>query len=222
VGGREDVFFVDLWFGVLRFGMLFGPFLISRINHLGALAAEHFVEVFLDALIGSEGLVGEGLVEFGENFHGAFEEVEVFVLHLEGSTFFAEVEGALAEFEFLLALEVARQVAKGGLIKSGSGHGVEGVGLNEDFERGFGIGIVRAEFGDEFGGGGNFFGEVVFVVEAVEDAEAEPEVQAIGTGLGGELNDFCVGVTEGEPMDDLGLVFGREVGESVVGAGGLL
>jgi len=143
-------------------------------------------------------------------------------LHFESSAFFTEFEGALAEFEFLLALEVARQVAKCGLIKSGSGHGMEGVGLDEDFERGLGIGIFRAKFGDEFSGGGNFFGKVVFVIEAVEDAEAEPEIKAIGSRLGGELNDFCVGVTEGEPVDDLGLVFGREVGESVVGAGGLL
>ena len=138
-GGRDDVFFFDLGFGLLGLGMLFGPLLVGAIDHVAAFASKDFVEVFLNTFARGEGLVGEGLIEFGEYFHGAFEEVEVFVLHFEGGAFFAEIEGTLAEFVFLLALEVASELLEGGVVEVRRGHGVEGVSFSEDFQGGLGV-----------------------------------------------------------------------------------
>jgi hypothetical protein len=145
----------------------------------------------------------------------------VFVLHFEGEAFFAEIEGMLAEFVFLLALKVAGEVTKSGLIEGWGGHGVKGVGLGKDLKGGVGIGgIFGTEFCNQFGSGGDFFGEVMLVIEAMNDAEAQTKVETFRARLGGEFYDFGEGEAEGEPMDDLGLVFGWKVGEAIVGAAG--
>lgn len=220
--GDEDVVFVVGRSGVkIFFGMGFGPFFVGAFDHFDGVFSENFDAVFAEFLGGGEGFVANDFFDFREFFDGAFENIVMFVLHFEGEAFFAEVEGALAQAVFLLAQEIAGELSKAGVIESGRGHGMDGVGLSEDFESGFEVlSAVRAELGEQISGVGDFFGEIIFLVEAAEDTATETDLQAVGSRLGGEFDDFGVGEAEREPMNDFGLVFRRKVGDSVVGAGG--
>jgi hypothetical protein len=60
--------------------------------------------------------------------------------------------------------------------------------------------------------------EVVFFVEAMEGRAAGLEVEAFGSGFGGEFNDGVVGVVL-DPVEELLAIVVGEGGDFVVGAG---
>jgi hypothetical protein len=141
------------------------------------------------------------------------------VLHVEGEAFFFEIESALADALVFLAKQEAGDVLEGSVIEVGTCHGVDGVGLGKDLESAFGIASAFGiKVGDEFGGHGDFFGEFVFMIEAMEDAETEFGGDAPGAGLGGKFDDFAEGEAAGKPVENLFVVLRWQLGDSVIGA----